>query len=44
MTTPDPKPDPFLWSVRRERAIRWLHTDLKGELTLSDEMAAHQPL
>ena len=29
MTT-DPHSDPQLWSARRERARRWLHTGLKG--------------
>jgi hypothetical protein len=37
--TPDPQPDPLLWAKRRERALRWLHTDLKGypAVTVEDE-------
>jgi hypothetical protein len=31
------KPDPLLDSARRERAKRWLHTDLRGYPTLSAE-------
>jgi hypothetical protein len=29
--TADPHHDPELWAKRRERAIRWMHTDLHGE-------------
>jgi hypothetical protein len=32
--------DPLLWSARRERARRWLSTDLRGYPTLSAEEEA----
>jgi hypothetical protein len=37
MTRTDPQPDPLLDSARRERARRWLSTDLRGYPTLSAE-------
>jgi hypothetical protein len=43
MTT-DPKPDPLLWAARRERALRWLHTDLKGYPTVSDAEETEETL
>lgn len=38
------KPDPLLWAARRERAKRWLHTDLKGYPTVSDEEETEETL
>ena len=40
----DEHTDPLLWSARRERAKRWLHTDLHGELTLSAEEETEETL
>jgi hypothetical protein len=40
----DDKPDPLLDSARRERAIRWLHTDLHGYPTLSAEAETEKTL
>jgi hypothetical protein len=42
--TDNNKPDPLLWAARRERAKRWLHTDLKGYPTLSDEDETEETL
>ena len=44
MTTSDPKPDPLLASARRERAKRWLHTDLRGYPTLSADEETEETL
>jgi hypothetical protein len=44
MTTADPKPDPLLWAARRERALRWLRTDLKGYPTLSEDEETEETL
>jgi hypothetical protein len=45
MTTDKPnKPDPLLWAARKERAKRWLHTDLKGYPTVSDEEETEETL
>ena len=43
MTT-EPQHDPELWAARRERALRWLHTDLKGYPTLSAEEETEETL
>jgi hypothetical protein len=40
----DPQHDPELWAKRRERAIRWLHTDLKGYPTVSAEEETEETL
>ena len=37
-------PDPLLWSARKERALRWLHTDLKGYPTVSAEEETEETL
>jgi hypothetical protein len=42
--TDNNKPEPLLWSARRERALRWLHTDLKGYPTLSAEDETEETL
>jgi hypothetical protein len=42
--TPDPQPDPLLWAKRRERVLRWLHTDLKDYPTVSAEEATEETL
>jgi hypothetical protein len=43
MTT-DPHPDPELRAARRERALRWPHTDLHGYPTVSDEEVIEETL
>jgi hypothetical protein len=43
MTT-DLHHDPELWAKRRERALRWLHTDLKGYPTVSAEEETEETL
>lgn len=35
---------PPLWAARKERAKRWLHTDLKGYPTVSDEEETEETL
>ena len=42
--TSDSQPDPLLWSARKERARRWLHTDLRGYPTLSAEEETEETL
>jgi hypothetical protein len=42
--TNDPHHDPELWAKRRERALRWLHTDLKGYPTVSAEEETEETL
>jgi hypothetical protein len=45
MTPPtDPQPDPLLDSARRERALRWLNTDLRGYPTVSTEEETEETL
>jgi hypothetical protein len=36
--------DPLLWSARRERARRWVGTDLRGYPTLSAEEETEETL
>jgi hypothetical protein len=43
MTT-DPQHDPLLWAARYERALRWLHTDLKGYPSVTAEEETEETL
>jgi hypothetical protein len=43
MTT-DPHPDPQFWAARRESALRWLHTDLRGYPTVTAEDETEETL
>jgi hypothetical protein len=43
MTT-DPQHDLQLWAARYERALRWLHTDLKGYPTVTAEEETEETL
>jgi hypothetical protein len=36
--------DPLLWATRRERALRWLHTDLKGYPTVRADEETEETL
>ena len=40
----DEHTDPLLESARRERALRWLHTDLRGYPTVSPEEETEETL
>ena len=42
--TAGPKPDPLLWSACKERARRWVGTDLRGYPTLGADEETEETL